>query len=163
MTLEYVQNVPDDDDGNLRYIKPEEAQVAPAIREALRQQCDDQRIRSSGQVQSFSVLGLFMVVSVTAITGVVALSLESCVAFLRRHTMSNRDTALQADDSLHLLRQALGSETSGGEPDRAWEDSRWSVPTCNVDYVVRRPIMGINRLSNYGTGSRHGEVLSSDR
>jgi hypothetical protein len=78
-------------------------------------QCKNQRIQSSREVQSFSVLSIEIVVSCTLLLIILALSLKGCVAVARRGSTSNRNAARQANDKLHLLRMALKGYEVGEE------------------------------------------------
>lgn len=102
------------------YFQPleESPNILPKQRPAFRSLCENQMIRSSGQVQNFSFLGLMIVVCITILLVITAASLEWCVdrAHRKKGWLSSlhKATARQADHKLHLLRMALGDESRSG-------------------------------------------------
>ena len=125
----------------------------PAFRQALQSQCGNQRVQSAGQVQSFSALGLFLVVGITVLLGVVALLLEKCINLTRRGLESRAETALQADEGLHLLRMVLEGTAREQDKGSSWRLSTLGVPICDIDTAVDRPTLSTNRLSTYRSES----------
>lgn len=121
----------------------------PGFRAALQDECGNQRIQTSGHVQSFSVFGLFFVIVVTIVVGFVALTLERCVAFARRNRISSCEIALQADNSLHLLRLVLENVANELDQTHNWRSGFLDVPVCDSEVAVDRPGMGTNCLSVY--------------
>jgi hypothetical protein len=117
------------------------------VRDSLVAQCGNQLIQSSGQVQSFSFLGLMIVVCVTAVLLVAALSLERCMALWRRRSTSPKKIARQADEKLHLLRIAL---SDGREAEDMWRNGALDVPVLSIDGEMERPSWGMNGLAAYG-------------
>jgi hypothetical protein len=115
----------------------------PGIRAAFVSQCKNQRIQSSREVQSFSVLGIGIVVSSTLLLIVLALSLEGCVAVARRESTSDRQAAREADDKLHLLRMVLEGYGAGEE----WYNGIMNVPVTDLGLEFVRPILGDNGLA----------------
>jgi hypothetical protein len=147
--IQYAQNDVDPE-GPLKVLTPSSFPDDPkGFVAAMESQCSNQRIQSSGQVQSFSVLGLFLVVCITFVVGLIATFLEKLVSMLRNGTINARDTALQADDSQHLLRMVLQNEAEDHDMDHHWESSTFGVPVCDADVVIHRPTIGTNRLANY--------------
>jgi hypothetical protein len=127
----------------IRILKPDTPQLAS--------QCENQRVQSSGQVQSFSVLGLFIVVFVTFVTACVALCLESAVAFVRRFTKggSAKMIARQTDEKLHLARMVQEQRAYDGDEDQGWTNGILEVPVANLDVTVGSPVMSMNNLARY--------------
>jgi hypothetical protein len=147
--IQYAQNDVDPD-GLLQVQGPNQFPNDPeGFTTAMESQCGNQRIQSTRQYQSFSVLGLFIAVGITFVLGVIAGSLETLVGMIRNGKISDRDTALQADDSRHLLRMVLQNEATDHDVDQGWQNSSWGVPFCDGDTLVARPLMGTNRLANY--------------
>ena len=124
----------------------ESEDVPDNIRSAVVSQCHNQLIQSSGQVQSFSVLGLGIVFCITAILVLLALSLERIVSILRRDSTSDGKISRQTDDKLHLLRLALGGSEKS---DHAWELGMLDVPVMNMEKQFERPNIGLNGLAWY--------------
>jgi hypothetical protein len=138
----------------------------PEVRKEFAKQCKTQRIQSSSKVQSFSVLGLVIVVAVTLTLIILSLFLESCVKSSRRKqsTRSHRAVARQLDDKLHLLRMALGKQTS---VEKNWEDGRLDVPINHQHEEIQRPHMGLDGLAWYAhepntASSRHASTVSAE-
>jgi len=129
----------------------------------MESQCGNQRIQSSGQVQSFSVLGLFIVVFITFVIGVISMILETLVGLVRNGKISKRDTALQADDSLHLLRMVLQNEAEDHDMNQGWENSTFDVPVCEADTAISRPAMVTNRLANYRSNPNYTAVARTQQ
>jgi hypothetical protein len=147
--VEYAQNNIDPN-GSLNVLGPSDVHDDPkGLVAAMKSQCTNQRIQSAGQVQSFSALGLILVVCITFVTGIVAMALERSVTLVRNGKISSGETALQADDSLHLLRMVLENEARGHDVDQGWKNSTLGVPVCDLDVVASRPLMGTNRLAYY--------------
>ena len=80
--------------------------------------CSNQRIRNTGSYQSFSALGLLIVICIGTLIIVLSLTAESCVASARRRKRQHgkggadddyREIARVADRKLQLLRLALMS------------------------------------------------------
>ena len=117
----------------------------PGVRAAYVSQCENQRIQTSSKVQSFSVLGLFIVVTLTCILGVVSLTLQRCVAFVRRKFHSDRGIARQSDDKLHLLRMAIGDHKGNAR----WANGPMDIPTMNIEWMMGRPQILSGKLSVY--------------
>ena len=109
-------------------------------RDALIQQCSNQRIQSAGLVQNFSFLGIMIVVCVSGLFIIVGLTLDTCVAFARAHkgklseSINAKENARQADEKLHLLRMAL----QGAGVER-WETGAWDIPVTAEEVKVCRP------------------------
>jgi hypothetical protein len=83
--------------------------------------CSNQRIRNTGAYQSFSFLGLMIVIGVGLTIMVLSWTVESCVSFVRSrrpHGKHNyREIARIADRKLQLQRQAL----TGAGYGQGWE------------------------------------------
>jgi hypothetical protein len=147
--VQFVQNDVDPD-GPFKLREPSYLPDDPkGFVAALQSQCTNQRIQTTGRVQSFSVLGLFLVVFLTLVIAIIAVILEKSVSLLRDGRISSRDTALQADDSLHLLRMVLENRAHERDVDHGWRNTPLGVPVCDTDAIVSRPSMGTNRLANY--------------
>jgi hypothetical protein len=129
----------------------------PGLRAAYSSQCRNQRTQSSREVQSFSFLGLTIVVCITVLLAVIALSLEQCVGFCRRRTTSHRKTAWQIDSKLHLLRTALGDQTEVGAE---WVKGHLDVPITTLGMEIERPNMHSDGLGWYRQleSKEHAEV-----
>jgi hypothetical protein len=125
-----------------------------AVRKVLSQQCEAQRIRTSGEAQSFSVLGLGIVIGVSILLTLLSWGLGTCMQFVRgRSDLSNRRAAArQVDDKLHLLRLALGDEDEFGP---TWGNGSWDVPLTSQDVDVERPTMGLHDLASYPTNVKN--------
>jgi hypothetical protein len=117
----------------------------PGIRAAYMSQCKNQRFQSSGKVQSFSVLGIGIILGVTIILIILATSLESCVASARQRSTSDRRAARQADDKLHLLRMVLADHKAGMD----WSNGEWNVPVTNLCFALERPTLEADGLTSY--------------
>jgi hypothetical protein len=114
--IEYASN--DQDLGPYAYINSPDTfnDQPPAVRTAFQAQCKTQRIQSSREVQSFSVLRFGIVLGTMAILVFTSLALDSCMKITRRwrRSVSHRAAARQADEKLHLLRMALGDQSETG-------------------------------------------------
>jgi hypothetical protein len=119
----------------------------PGIRAAYVSQCKNQMIQSSGEVQSFSVLGLVIVFLMTGLLVLLAMSLEKCMFILRSGSTSDRTTSRQTDDKLHLLRIALESSEKS---DIQWQSGTLEVPIMPVNMEFERPKTHFNGLASYG-------------
>lgn len=119
----------------------------PGLRDAYLRQCRNQRVQSSREVQSFSFLGLIIVIIITVLLVIIALTLEQCVALWRRRSNSNRKTAWQVDSKLHLLRNTLGDQSEIGV---AWRNGLLDVPVTNLGVEFDRPAMTRDGLALYG-------------
>jgi hypothetical protein len=79
--------------------------------QALKSMCSQQRIRNTGAYQTFSVLGLAIIIGVGSIIIILSWTLESCVQRYYRHkpTPANEqgEIARIADHTLQLQRMAL--------------------------------------------------------
>jgi hypothetical protein len=115
----------------------------PGIRAAYVSQCNNQLIQSSREVQSFSFLGLMIVVWTTIILLIAALSVEQCFVYFRGSSISHRSVALQTDDKMHLLRLALKDQTE------SWSNGSYQVPTASTDVPFDRPSMHQDGLAWY--------------
>ena len=120
----------------------------PGIRKASRSQCKNQRIQTSGEVQSFSFLGLVVVVIMTLFLILMALTLERCVLILRQRSESDGVIARQTDDKLHLLRMALESQKAE-KTELEWLNGSLTVPVTNSVLSCERPRFGSNGLGSY--------------
>ena len=118
----------------------------PGIRAAWVAQCHSQLIQSAGEVQSFSVLALCIVLGVALILTVLAMSLEACVAAARSRSTSNRKAARSADDKLQLLGALLRDRKAGIK----WENGTFDVPVTNAKAKFERPRLEGDGLPTYG-------------
>jgi hypothetical protein len=117
----------------------------PGLRAALVAQCGTQRIQSLSEVQSFSLLGILIVVCVTVVLMVLAVGLGSCVALLEgKSKVSSATVARMADDKLHLLRMAL----DGGREAR-WANAVLDVPVTGCNVEREKPFLDKDGLAQY--------------
>lgn len=104
--------------------------------------CSNQRIRNTGSYQSFSGLGLTIIIALGLTIIILSLSVETCVAWWRRRRRArferlsdahdlkarefddHREIARIADRTLQLQRMAL----MGANPDARWEGRLEPVP-----------------------------------
>ncbi|KAL1838710.1 hypothetical protein VTJ49DRAFT_2275 [Mycothermus thermophilus] len=124
--------------------------------EMLKGQCPIQLVRTAGEVQNFSVLGVFLVLAVSVVLIIVNLTLEWIVDFVgskrEGRPMPRAAWARQADSKYHLLRLALtGSRNYDGSA-RKWMLGRWGVPVpageadgCEIETFTH----GEDRLASY--------------
>ncbi|KAH8648581.1 hypothetical protein BX600DRAFT_442867 [Xylariales sp. PMI_506] len=111
--------------------------------QALLDQCTNQLVRTTGEVQSFSFLGVMLVVCVSAAVVLLNLVIEPvmgcCYSRRRRGGRGDGDgnksvplppaaVARQADSMLHLLRLALPNREGGTS---RWEAGSWGVPVAD--------------------------------
>jgi hypothetical protein len=125
-----------------------------AVRKVLSQQCEAQRIRTSGEAQSFSVLGLGIVIGASILLTLLSWGLGTCMQCVRgRSDLSDRRAAArQVDDKLHLLRLALEDEADLGP---TWGNGSWDVPLTSQHVDVERPTMGLHDLASYSTNVKN--------
>jgi hypothetical protein len=146
--IEYASN--DQDLGPYGYVDVPDTFLdqPPAVRTAFQAQCETQRIHSSGEVQSFSVLGMGIVLGTTVILVFISLVLDSCMKITRRwrRSVSPRAVARQADDKLHLLRMTLGDQSEIGMD---WTNGSFDVPVTGLNVEIERPSMGSDGLVSY--------------
>ena len=107
-----------------------------AAREALERQCGSQLVRTAGEVQNFSFLGVLLVVGLCLFFIFVDWMLEPVADLLWRWTGRGQRarSARLADDKLHLLRLALSGRE--GESSGVWKLGRLGIPIrdgCAVD------------------------------
>lgn len=111
---------------NLADLGPSGSVIAPnpsgnAIDLASLNLCINQRIRNTGAYQSFSFLGLMIVICVGTTIMVLSWTVESCLAFIRGRRSVNkhdyREISRIADRKLQLQRLAL----SGAGYSQGWE------------------------------------------
>jgi hypothetical protein len=115
---------------------------------AFERQCKTQIIKSSQNVQNFSVLGLIIVVVLTAFLLVVSLTLETIMKLVRAKegVVSYSGIARQLDDKFHLLRMALGK---GAYPEAEWMNASFDVPITQLGVELERPGVWSEGLSSY--------------
>ncbi|KAK2484291.1 hypothetical protein H9L39_06083 [Fusarium oxysporum f. sp. albedinis] len=123
--------------------------VEPPRSTYQQEQCTQQLVQAVGEVQNFSVCGMFIIVCVSAALVLLDCSLERIVDFVDdfygRDSMARR--ARQADNKLHLLRMALeGNECVLG---------RWGIPVRDGAAKYNRP-SGSKDLVSY-RDSKTGE------
>lgn len=118
---------------NLADLGPEGFVIAPnpagsAVDLAALNMCSNQRVRNTGAYQSFSFLGLMIVICVGLTIMIVSLTAESCVSYIRskrQHSKHDyREIARVGDRKLQLQRLAL---TGAGFGD-GWENAFDLVP-----------------------------------
>ena len=124
--------------------KPKDVKVSLGVRESLDAQCRNQRIQSTAEVQSFSLLGLLIVVATTFLCFIASLALEQAFTLMRRGSESNRSIAREADEKLQLLRMAV----VGDKEAEGWVSNAWNVPIRMSPAITGRPQMQ-NGLSTY--------------
>jgi hypothetical protein len=131
--------------GTSGYItKPRDVEASLGVRESLDAQCRNQRIQSTAEVQSFSLLGLLIVIATTFFCLVASLALEQAFARMRRGSKSNKSIAREADEKLQLLRMAVAGEREA----EGWMSNAWNVPIRMSPAIPGRPQMQ-NGLSTY--------------
>jgi hypothetical protein len=124
--VEYAANIAD--------LGPTGSVLAPppdgdAETQAALDQCSDQRIRNIGAYQSFSFLGLMIVVCVGLTIILLSWIVEPIVVFIRskrRHNKHDyREIARIADQKLQLHRMALqgAGHTQGWDPERIMDET----------------------------------------
>lgn len=124
--------------------KPMDVKASLGVRESLNVQCRNQRIQSTAEVQSFSLLGLLIVIATTFFCLIASLALEQVVSLMRRGSESNRSIAREADEKLQLLRMAM----AGDKETEGWMSNAWNVPFRMSPAIPGRPQMQ-NGLSTY--------------
>jgi hypothetical protein len=144
---------------------PEQMYPQENVRKAAVQQCKEQFIRTSDQVQSFSGLGLVIVFVATLVLMLMAWLLDDCVGCAQRkrniHDQTNfRRTARQLDDPLHLQRMALGNHWQDGD---YWSNGPFDVPILNNDENISRPKVSGRTLAwyKYELQNIHKEAVRS--
>ncbi|RYP82871.1 hypothetical protein DL770_005478 [Monosporascus sp. CRB-9-2] len=111
------------------------AQPSEAEDRAHLDQCANQLVRATGEVQNFSVCGVLLIVCVSTVIILLDCLLERIVDFSgRRDSVPRR--ARQADNKLHLLRLALRGDNNGGN---GWELGQWDIPVQDNAKPVDRP------------------------
>jgi hypothetical protein len=118
----------------------------PGIRAEYMSQCYNQLFQSSGKAQSFSVLGIGIVLGLTIVLIILSMSLESLIISVRIKSTSDRNAARQADDMLHLLRMVLANHKPGVE----WSNGEFNVPVTNLRFELERPTLDFDGLASYG-------------
>ena len=118
---------------NLADLGPEGSVLAPnpagnAVDLAALDMCSNQRIRNTGAYQSFSFLGLMIVICIGLTIMILSWTVESCVSFIRskrQHSKHDyREIARVADRNLQLQRLAL----TGAGYGQGWEHAFDQVP-----------------------------------
>ncbi|KAH8880774.1 hypothetical protein GQ53DRAFT_788429 [Thozetella sp. PMI_491] len=97
---------------------------------AFMDQCSNQLVRTSGEVQNFSFLGIMIIVCFSIAAIVLSLSVEPLLDWSNSHRrqLPRAAVARQADSMLHLLRLAL--------PDSEMEAKQWEAgPLGRADSV----------------------------
>ncbi|KAH8646918.1 hypothetical protein BX600DRAFT_443886 [Xylariales sp. PMI_506] len=102
----------------------------PAESQVLVEQCGSQLVRTSGEVQNFSFLGIMIIVLFSIVMFMLNIFMESILGLYYKLTgkFPPQAVARQADTMLHLLRLAL---PSSGEGAAGWEAGSWGVPVAN--------------------------------
>jgi hypothetical protein len=118
---------------NLVDLGPEGSVIAPSpavngLSFASLDLCSNQRIRNTGAYQSFSFLGLMIVICVGLAIMILSWTIEPCVTFIRSKRSHNkhdyREIARVADRKLQLQRLAL----TGAGYGQGWEQAFDLVP-----------------------------------
>lgn len=118
---------------------------ADPVGQAQNELCYSQRVRNTGNYQTFSLAG----VSITAIVGgflyILSLSLERCVKSHRagNDETSHRETARIADNKYHLLRKNL-RPTDQLDDRMAWDNVSDDIPVARsgMTFWMPRPKAG---------------------
>jgi hypothetical protein len=127
---------------NLADLGPEGSVIAPL------NMCSNQRIRNTGAYQSFSFLGLMIVICVGLTIMILSWTVEPCVSFVRRkrpHSKHDyREIARIADRKLQLQRLAL----TGAGYGQGWEHVLDLVPVttrgCEFPPPTRYTVNGVD-------------------
>ena len=131
-------------------------------------QCKNQRIRNSGSYQSFSVLGLVVLLVIGGILIILSLILEPAVRLLRRFTGSgpHREAARIADRKLQLQRMIF-EEGGHGVWEKEMDDVpvmrgrnvRLPVPVRVGDSMVYQPVPPLRQAHAAYNGAEGGAVV----
>lgn len=141
--------------------------------------CSNQRVRNTGSYQSFSALGLIIIIVLGTIIIVLSLTVETCVAAYRQrrrsryqllHTSENtaagnapndhREIARIADRMLQLQRMALVAT----RPDVRWEGRLEPVPYTEESGVrFGVPVRVSGEEFRYGSGENEEEEENKER
>ena len=138
--------------------------------EALQDQCSNQLVRTTGEVQNFSVLGLMIILCVSLTIIILDMASGVLIGWVSRRGRRPSPTAAarQADNMFHLLRLALPGPFSSN---KHWELGRWGMPVLSEGSHVLRPYFeeesGLatyqdsNAIVQYdSTGSMKGEKMT---
>jgi hypothetical protein len=122
-------------------LQPILGQLTQGNIDAYQSMCRNQLIRSDGEVQNFSFLGVAIIACVSVFLMLQSLLLPCCLQLGKKHKgwTSVGKRSRQADDKLHLLRIALSTGASGGAAARHWEEGVWDVPVERGESRVARP------------------------
>jgi hypothetical protein len=99
----------------------------------MRDHCVNQLVKTTGDVQNFSFLGVMVIVCFSAFLVLLDWSLEPIINFASRLTKSAavvRETR-QADGKLNLLLAARGGQMAGSGS--SWERGAWAIPILGPD------------------------------
>ena len=126
--------------------------------------CSNQRVRNTGSYQSFSGLGLIIIIVFGSLIIILSLTVETCVATLRRRRAryqpvnneenadsggDHREIARIADRMLQLQRMALVA----AQPQTKWEGRMDQVPyTANPEARFPLPVRVTGDDFRYGRG-----------
>lgn len=127
---------------------PTDSQMTAALG-ALQNQCSNQLVSTTGQVQNFSFLGVMVIVCVSVVIILLDWSLETmanCV-FSRKKPSAGK-IARQVDNRLHLLRMALPDSGADG----GWEAGSMDVPIRATRTQVVGPVVVTNGLASFRKG-----------
>jgi hypothetical protein len=138
---------------NLVDLGPEGAVIAPSpagdvVDLASLDMCSNQRIRNTGAYQSFSFLGLMILICVGLTIMILSRTVEPCVSFIRRKRSHNkhdyREIARISDRKLQLQRLAL----TGAGYGQGWEHVLDLVPVttrgCEFPPPTRYTVNGVD-------------------
>ncbi|CAG9948317.1 unnamed protein product [Clonostachys rosea f. rosea IK726] len=135
---EYVR-APDEELG-LEIISPHSSalrdmfNVTDAVMAELQAQCETQLVMSNGEVSTFSLAGMLIIIVITALLAVISFYMQDILDWVGKF-FPNGTQARLADDKLQILRLALAS--NGGP--RQWEVGYADVPVTSDYHHVRRP------------------------
>jgi hypothetical protein len=121
----------------------EHDEASNAVYQMMQDQCSNQLVRTTGEMQNFSFLGVMVIVLFSCTVIVLDLAGGVIMDWLRR--LWRRPSALaaarQADNIFHLVRLALRAHLPHGE---RWVLGHWEVPVWEGDLSIPRPYIEQN-------------------
>lgn len=146
------------------WVSPPDAKGSPVDRAAY-SLCSNQRVRNVESYQSFSGLGLVIIVVLGSLIIILSLTVETCVAELRKRRRTryhpvnsgeidggghdHREVARIADRMLQLQRMALMT----AKPQTKWKGRMSQVPyTADPEMLFPQPVRVIEGDFRYGRG-----------
>lgn len=142
-----IVNYASSDDGLNPYTTPTSAfgkRSTLYSNDVAAQQCKNQLVRTTGEVQNFSFLGVMIIVFFSGFLIALDLLMEPVVNLFnrRREWRSMAMRARQADNKLHLLRMALRIPSQAGKDD--WAPGASDIPIIDGAEQFRRPMVSDN-------------------